>query len=196
MELTNLTQMPNTMPPNMGPILSPMVVRLPRHVPGLRRRDAHVGACDLVTVESCWVLNMAQPKQIEVHVELRNKAMRLISGQLRLQVVDPRDGRVLATNNVPVSVTKDSNRKVTCPMHAPDAEVWEFDNQHLYQLQVSWQASGHRVSPRSTLLDFAFLEFPVEGVGQDAMFRTRNRKLRLRAVIPWSRWTMDALAPM
>jgi hypothetical protein len=196
MQISTFTPTPSGTGTNMVsfiPPLSPM----PRHLPALRRRERHLPERTHVEIQNCWVLNMAQPTQIEVHVQVSNPGKFGTNGSVQLEIVDPLTGRTLSTSQIRLSLPKESNRNVHCPMEALDAEVWEFDNQRVYQLHVSWCPASYDPKPAANLtLEFAFLQSSVEGVGQDAMFRLRNRKLRLRAVIPWSRWTVESLAPM
>jgi beta-galactosidase len=157
--------------------------------------SAHEGQ---VRIRDLWVLNKPDARGIKVFYELATLSGFMDgSGSVRLDVIDPVTGRVVATNRPPgsggASSFADTNVAIfNEDLGVKEAEIWDLHSPKLYHLRAT--LSDAKSSTRT--IAFGFRSFTVDGLGTNALFRLNGRRIRIYTAISWGFWGLNGMWPV
>ncbi|HEX3730585.1 MAG TPA: hypothetical protein VHV47_12320, partial [Opitutaceae bacterium] len=158
-------------------------------------RGLVVSAHGPVRIADSWALNRPEPKTITAFAAIENAAGGRGAGRVRFAVVDPASGRVLASQEQPISAVGGEEGKASAELAAPEAEIWDLDHPRLYLLRTEWIPDDPSAEGDLREVEFGFRWFAAEGIGQDALFRLNGRRIRLYTSISWGFWALNGLFP-
>jgi hypothetical protein len=143
-----------------------------------------------VRIADSWVLNTPDPRTVTTHAEIRNHINAAQSGAVRFSILDPTTHAVLATQDVPATLTPGAPATIEAKLACPTARLWDLDSPNLYTLRAVWL-------PTSDTRDvsFGFRWFAPEGLGSNALFRLNGSRVRIYTAISWGYWGLNGLFP-
>ncbi len=148
-----------------------------------------------VRIADAWVLNTPEPRTITAHTEIENVSSSPRPGKVRFAVVDPANGQLLASTDVPLMAAAGATVAGAAQLTAPAAELWDLATPRLYQLRTTWIPEHAEGEPAHRETEFGFRWFAAEGVGRNALFRLNGRRIRLYTSISWGYWAINGLFP-
>jgi hypothetical protein len=153
---------------------------------GLRLRAAPLQA----KLEDVWVLNTPEPRSIQARVKLSDPTL----GEVRVAVLDPVSGKVLAEAVAEPSATQPTDgAHRSAALTVPGAALWDLDTPRLYQLRATYTLPGGEIDLRS--VTFGFRWYAPEGLGSNALFRLNGRRIKIYTAISWGFWGINGLFP-
>ena len=164
----------------------------PGHGFGGLDRAITLTAHDPVSIADAWALNTPQARTVGANICLHNATGQSVSGVLRVSIVDPRTGAVLAAKAVPVTVAAGADKTVQSDITCPSAQLWDLKSPRLYRLHVEW-AGGKTADARDVA--FGFRWFAPSGIGKNATLRLNGQRIRIFSAISWGFWGLNGLWP-
>jgi beta-galactosidase len=139
-----------------------------------------------------WALNTPTPKQIQAHASIENNSAEMVTGTLRLSVLEAGSRMQLTSVDLPVSLAANEVKELQSPLTAATAAIWDLETPHVYRLRAEW-ISPHTAAARET--DFGFRWITVDGLGSNAVIRLNARRIRIYTSISWGFWALNGLFP-
>jgi hypothetical protein len=144
-----------------------------------------------VRIADAWVLNTPDPGTVFPHVRLMSKAGENLQGSVRLAVIDPATGVVVAHDQIPVGISAGGDVTVSKRLKVPDAELWSPAHPNLYRLKFSYVG----VTTDTKTVTFGCRWFGPDGVGSHAVLRLNGERIRVLSAISWGFWGINGLWP-
>lgn len=159
-------------------------------------------ATDPVRVEDIFVKTKADPRDIDVSVELRSSLKAGRTVDVFAEVVENWMGGKPAAN--PKTVYEKSLGKVEVPAGGsvmvnfsakPDGvRLWDIRDANLYDMRITLRGDGGKVVDRAKAR-FGFRSAEWRGVGEDAQFFLNGRRVFLLSAISWGYWPGNGMIP-
>jgi hypothetical protein len=154
-----------------------------------RELTLHASPMD-ARIADAWVLNTPEITTVSAFTTIEGK---LASSPL-FEIIDPRSGKVLAhgagEQDAPNTASETTHWRAR--LSCPEARVWDLNSPVLYHLRVSMHA-GSEIDER--LVPFGFRWFAPAGLGENAIFRLNDRRLKIYTSISWGFWGHNGLWP-
>jgi beta-galactosidase len=150
-----------------------------------------------VRIADLWVLNQADSRKISVFCKLRTTDGHLNGGgSVKLDVIDPRTGAVLASNLKPgdhnaFAFTDTNEGTFNDEVRYESARLWKVEDPQIYHLRAT--LIGEMGSGRT--IAFGFRSFAPEGLGTNALFRLNGRRVKIYTAISWGFWGINGMWP-
>jgi hypothetical protein len=148
-------------------------------------------------ITDLWVLNHIDSKRISVHCKVRTLDGHMDDGgSVKLDVIDPRTGVVVASNMKPGDGNgfgfADTNEGTfEDEIHYQGARLWDLEVPNLYHLRAT--LLGSKGSSRT--IAFGFRTFAPDGLGTNALFRLNGRRMKIYTAISWGYWGINGMWP-
>ncbi|MDE3106317.1 MAG: glycoside hydrolase, partial [Acidobacteriota bacterium] len=159
-----------------------------------------------VRIQDLWVLNRLERGRVQVNVAVESPSGVADVDQVRLQIIDPSNGHVVAESGdlasghagLQVALVDGADgtatrQTVTAEMTAPQAALWDLDTPTLYHLRAEVRTRSGHTDTRTVA--FGFRTFQPVGIGTNAMFRLNGRRIRIYTSISWGFWGLNGLFP-
>jgi beta-galactosidase len=164
----------------------------PGHGFGGLDRGLTLTAHDSVYVADAWALNTPQVRTVRAYMRLHNGTGQIVSGTVRVSVVDPKRGVTLAVKALPVTIAAGADQTVQSDIACPQAQLWDLKTPRLYRLHTEWVGAKTTDAYNVT---FGFRWFAPEGVGKEATLRLNGQRIRVFSAISWGFWGLNGLWP-
>jgi len=164
-------------------------------------RGMTISAHDGLRIKNAWVLNRTERNTISAYTQIEFPLPGPHLSYQTFEVIDPRNGRVLATQRsmVDLNLNQDARISVVTPPHAititaPESEPWDLDTPRLYHLRVTARTTGGQIDTCTVV--FGFRSFAPTGIGSNALFRLNGRRIRIYTSISWGYWGLNGMWPV
>ncbi len=155
-------------------------------------RDLYLEAHNPVYISDSWVLNTADPHQVEAYATLFNGSSEPSAVTAAFSIVDPVSRAVIFT---PVTIPSETlqpgqSTTVSALISVPRGRLWTLEHPRLYNLRTELPAFGESVEK-----SFGFRSFEARGIGHRAGLYLNGQRIRLYTAISWGFWGINGLWP-
>jgi len=162
-------------------------------------RGMTISAHDGIRVESAWILNKPDPRNITVFLRIQQERIpnKGFDSVILCQVLDPTSGKQLAERGVIADSGHAGQTYIEqVELNCSDAELWDIENPKLYHLKIAVNPSVKDLTSEDTrTIPFGFRTFAPSGLGTNAIFRLNGKRIKLYSSISWGFWGLNGLFP-
>jgi hypothetical protein len=158
-------------------------------------RGMTLTAHDPVYLQDVWVLNTPAARSITAHASVRNTTNSAWQGNVHFEITAPATDAVQVSADSPVRIAARESVEVQVPMSDPQAELWELNAPHLYNLRAHLETSSGPQVRDDDNRPFGFRWFEPRGIGQSAGLYLNDRRVRLYTAISWGYWGLNGVWP-
>jgi beta-galactosidase len=152
-----------------------------------------------IRIQDAWILNDIEPKKIRSFITLDMPDRKLDAKGTQLlncEILDPDNGRVLASGKTDIYIGWDKPRNTgSVEISCPDANIWDLSGPKLYYLRITTLNGLFKDDSDTRTIAFGFRSFAPTGIGTNAVFRLNNRRIKLYSSISWGFWGLNGLFP-
>ncbi len=159
-------------------------------------RGITISSHEPVYIDDLWIANTADPENIIAHLDLQNTLGSAADGELIFEIYKNENPALpVITLKKKFSIDAESNNQMTQEIRYQDAVLWDLENPNLYKIKASIKLSNSKTAFESSVKTFGFRSFTIDGIGENAILKLNDKRIRLISAISWGFWGFNGLFP-